>query len=179
MLLDEEKKETRKALMMLEIENRREKISLRNASYTKRYNFISPIGKNNDKAIEFIPKFKVKQELINRQEELAEQINHQKHLANVQEQKLQLLTRYYEHVKGTTIPHGPDPQEHYVFDSTLGRFTRPGQPTPPVPASVLASNASPRTHRTPLKSPTVLKSPTALKSATSLKSPTKTRVSAI
>lgn len=37
--------------MMLQIHNHRAKINLRNASYTKRFNFISPIPKNNDKPI--------------------------------------------------------------------------------------------------------------------------------
>lgn len=50
--------------MALQIHNHRAKISLRNASYSKRFNFISPIPKNNDKPLEYKPKFIVKEQLI-------------------------------------------------------------------------------------------------------------------
>lgn len=60
--------------MMLQIHNHRTKISLRNASYSKRFNFISPIHKNNDQPIEFRAKFKVKQSLVDHMDELAQRI---------------------------------------------------------------------------------------------------------
>lgn len=60
--------------MMLQIHNHRAKISLRTASYTKRFNFISPIPKNNDKPIEFRSKFAVKKVLVDQLEELERKI---------------------------------------------------------------------------------------------------------
>ena len=41
------------------MQNRKYKISLRNASYTKRFNFHSPIPKNNSTPLDFFKKFKV------------------------------------------------------------------------------------------------------------------------
>lgn len=57
-------------LMALEIENNKLRISLRNASYTKKFNFISPIHKNNDQPIEFRSKFNVDTELIRKMDKL-------------------------------------------------------------------------------------------------------------
>jgi len=64
--------------MKAEIANNRLKIHLRSASYSKRFNFISPISKNNDRPIEFTTKFKVKQELINQLEEILREIDEEK-----------------------------------------------------------------------------------------------------
>jgi hypothetical protein len=56
--------------MMLQIHNHRTKISLRNASYTKRFNYISPIPKNNDKPIEYKPKVIIEKHLFDKVDEL-------------------------------------------------------------------------------------------------------------
>jgi hypothetical protein len=60
--------------MMLQIHNHRTKISLRNASYSKRFNYISPIPKNNDKPLEFRGKFKAQKHMVDKLEELCQNI---------------------------------------------------------------------------------------------------------
>ena len=89
--------------MMLQIHNHRTKISLRNASYTKRFNYISPIPQNNDEPLEFKAKFKVQKHMVDKLEELSRRIKEEQAVWDKQEAKLTLLNKYYNFVKKKAI----------------------------------------------------------------------------
>jgi hypothetical protein len=85
--MEEECRELRRRVKDAELENRNYKIKLRNASYSKRFNFHSPIPKNNNRPLDFYKKFKVSPNLATQYYETAQKIaDEKKELAKLEEQ---------------------------------------------------------------------------------------------
>ena len=76
---------------------------MRNASYTKRFKFISPLAKTNDQPLKYIPKHPVSQKMIDKCSDLKQQIESEKKLHVQQEGRFELLAEYYEAIKGRKI----------------------------------------------------------------------------
>ena len=108
---------------MKQIKNKRLKIKLRNASYTKRFNFISPLKKNNDKPLEYIPIHPVNQATVEYCDELKRRILEEKKVHITQEQRLTLLSKYYDILKSRRISDNLDFSTEYQYDSQIGTFS--------------------------------------------------------
>ena len=74
LMASEECRQLRRDIKDLEIRNRREKIALRAASYTKVFKFHSPIAKNNSRPIEFRTKFVLSERLAGKYHEAKRKI---------------------------------------------------------------------------------------------------------
>ena len=123
MVLEEEKIDLRKEIIAREIKNKREKIQLRNASYTKRFNFISPLAKNNDQPLEYIPTRTVSKATVDYCDELKRKIAEEKRLQIDHEARLALLNGYYEILKSRRISDNLDFSTEYQYDSKIGTFS--------------------------------------------------------
>ncbi len=103
LIADQECKDTRKMIKQLEMSNRREKISLRAGSYSKRFNFHSPITKNNARPIQFRTKFVVSQRLAEKYYGTKKLIADEKLQHVALQDKMQVLNSYYDMMKNKKI----------------------------------------------------------------------------